>query len=173
MADELTDKVREFIMPIQGRDIDLNYLRKELRIDPESSAWDYLRVVLFRLVGERKLRPSGKRDGVYRVITQVQPVPIFSITRERRPPFDLRFPRDFDTGMEMAFGEAVVIREGDLILVSGLSNFGKTLICLSFAGENIDQYPVLMGNEYTTLVEGEYVPSPRFINRLEAMEGIE
>ena len=30
-----------------------------------------------------------------------------------------------------------------------------------------------MGNEYTTLVEDKYIPTPRFMNRLEAMDWVE
>ncbi len=174
MAEYLSNKLREFLKTAQGRDLDLSYLRRELHIDPKSPADANLRTLLsVTLVGEKIVRPSGKKDGVYRVITQVNPVKVFIPGRERRPPFDLIFPRDFDTMMEMDFAEDVVIREGDLILISGLSNFGKTTLCLSFCGENINKNPVLMGNEYTTLVEDNYVPTPRFMNRLEAMDWVE
>jgi len=172
MSDTLIDKVREFIEPIQGRDIDINYLRAELKIDPASKAYDGLRVILYRLAEERKLRPSGKRDGVYHIVKPALPVKVFVPDRERRPPFELHYPADYDTKQPMSFAGDVIIREGDLILISGLSNFGKTALCLNFCGENIDSNPVLMGNEYTTLVENEYVPTPRFMNRLEAMDWV-
>ena len=173
MTDSLIDKVREFIDPIQGREIDINHVRAELRIDPTSKSWDGLRVIFHRLVEERKLRPSGKKDGIYRVVQQVSPVKVFLPGRERRPPFDLHYPTDFDTKQPMGFGGDIVIREGDLITIPGLSNFGKTTLCLNFCGENIDQNPVLMGNEYTTLVDNVYVPTPRFMNRLEAMDWVD
>jgi hypothetical protein len=88
----------------------------------------------------------------------------------------LYFPSDYNTGDEVEFAERIVIREGDIITIGGQSNMGKTCWCLNFCGENIDKRPVLMGNEYTIKVSGkenEYVPSQRFINRLEAMEWID
>lgn len=166
MPDNLTDKVKEFISTREGREIDVNSLRSELKIDPNGPAWGGIHTVIFRLVKERRLRPSGKRDGIYRVITQVSPVPVFGIPRERKPPVELIFPRDFDTMMEMNFAEDVVIRGGDLILISGMSNYGKTTLCLNFAGENIDKNPILMGNEYTTV---DLEPTPRFLSRLDTM----
>ncbi len=153
-------------MTIQGREITLTELRKEFHILPGTQSFDSIRVFMLRFAQEKLVRPSGKRDGIYKVVTQVQPVQIFGIDRERRPPFKLWFPKDFETGMEMNFAEDIVMREGDLILISGVSNLGKTGICLNFCGENIDYRPVLMGNEYTN-PEGE--PMPRFIGRLDGM----
>ena len=180
MSENLTEAVRNFLSTRQGRDLDVNYLRNELKIDPQSKAWEGIHTIIYRLVDEHLLRPSGKRDGVYRVVVQVVPVPVFSVQRERRPPLELVFPRDFETMEELSFASDVVIREGDLILISGLSNFGKTTLCLNFAGENIDKRPVLMGNEYTVLVpdkddktKSHYEPSPRFSDRLEAMEWVQ
>jgi len=56
-----------------------------------------------------------------------------------------------------------------------VSNFGKTTLALNFCGENIHHNPVLMGNEYTTRIgdTDEYEPTPRFLNRLDAMAWIE
>lgn len=175
MTDKLTDKVREFLTPIQGRDIDLNHIRQELKIDPASPAWEYIRVVLFRLCEGDKplLRPSGKKDGSYHVITQVKPVSVFGTSRERRPPYILIFPKDRETGLEMYMGEQVVMREGDMILIAGRSNFGKTALCMNFLGENIDKRPILMGNEYTVINEaGEWEPAPRFLTRLDNMKWV-
>lgn len=175
MTDSLADKVREFISSRQGRDIDVNYLRSELKVDPNTKAWDGIHTVIFRLVKERKLRPSGRKDGSYKIVTQVKPVRVFGTERERRPPFELHFPKDFDTGMPMNFAEDIVIREGDLIAIGGQSNYGKTCLALNFCGENIEYLPVLMGNEYTTRVgdTDEYEPTPRFLLRLDNMDWVQ
>ena len=42
-------------------------------------------------------------------------------------------------------------------------------MCMSFAGENIDSDPVLMGNEYTTLGNK---PTPRFLTRIKNMDWV-
>lgn len=172
MAEITTTEVKDYLSQIQGREVTLSDLRKELNILAGSKSFDAIRNILFRLVEQRIVRPTGKKDGSYKVITQVVPVPLFSVNRERRPPFDLIFPRDYDTMEQMSIVDDIVIREGDLILVSGLSNFGKTTLCMNFCGENSDKRPVLMGNEYTTLVEDKFTVTPRILNKLDAMDWV-
>src|SRR3990167_362245 len=167
MTERLSDKLREFLATCEGREVSLKYLREELKIDPNSPAWNGLREYLRQLIEKKIVRPSGRNDGVYRVVKKVEPINVFGEPESK--PITLYFPRDFETMMEMKFAEDLIIREGDLILISGRSNYGKTKMCMSFAGENIDSNPVLMGNEYTTL---ENKPSPRFLNRLKNMDWI-
>jgi len=171
MAEITASEIRDYLLNIQGREIDLDKLRREFRITQESKSWDGIRTIMFRLADgkHRLVKPSGRRDGVYKVIKQVKPVSVFGVERERRPPFPLVFPRDFDTGMEFPFSEDIVIREGDIVLIAGQSNYGKTTIAMQFCAENIDRNPVLMGNEYTKDDE----PLPRFLNRLDAMDWVE
>ena len=174
----LKDILREYLRHAQGRVVNLRDLRAELKIDPEKPAWETLGREMRQLAVEKIVRPSGRNDGVYKVVVQVKPVVVFDKSRERNPPFELIFPKDFDTGMEMDFANHIIIREGDVITLGGVKNKGKTLLCISFCGENIDKYPVLMGNEYTKStqdkVTGEliHVPSPRFYNRLVDMDWI-
>lgn len=170
MPEISTAEIKDFLNKTQGREVTLGQIRKEFNILPGTKSFDVVRNILFQLVEQKIVRPSGKKDGTYKVITQVQPVKIFSVQRERRPPFDLRFPKDFDTGMEMSAVENIVIREGDLVLISGVSNFGKTSLAMNFCGENIDRHPVLMGNEYTS---PDLEPTPRFLNRLDTMDWVE
>ena len=172
--ENLIDVVRDFLMKIQGREVTYTYLRSELKIDPSTPAWDGLRKVMERLTKDKIVRPSGRPDGTFKVITQVKPVKVFSVDRKRNPPFQLFFPRDYDTGMEMLFAEDIVIRAGDLVEIGGQSNWGKTTLALNFCGENIVYEPVLMGNEYTTRIgdTADFEPTPRFLNRLDAMDWI-
>jgi len=167
MAEINTTEVREFLKKIQGQELSLKDLRGEFNILPGSKSFDAIRNIMFQLSEQRVVKVS--RKGVYKVIKEVKPVQVFGTDRERRPPFKLIFPRDFDTSMEMFFAEDIVIREGDLVLISGMSNFGKTTLCVNFCGENIDCLPVLMGNEYTTI---DREPTPRFLNRLDSMDWV-
>ncbi len=175
MPEITTNEVKDFLSRIQGQEITLDKLRREFNILPGTKSFDSIRNMMFQFAEQKIVRYI--RRGEYKVVKQVQPVPVFGVTRERRPPFELFFPRSFETMMEMNFAEDVVIREGDLILISGMSNFGKTTLCLNFCGENIDKHPVLMGNEYTVLLPSKddkekesYEPSPRFLTRLDAMD---
>ena len=173
MAELTTNDIKDFLSQLQGKEISLQDIRKEFNILPNTKSFDAVRNIMFRLTEQKVVRPSGKHSGTYKIITQVAPVSIFSVDRPITEPFPLIFPRDFDTGQEWDFVNDVVIREGDMILASGLSNFGKTAVCLNFLGENITSKPVLMGNEYTTLVDGEYIPTPRFLSRLRAMDWVD
>ncbi len=176
MAERLSDKLREYLLSAIGRDVSIREITTFLRIEPGSRDDQNLRVHMSTtMIREKIVKPSGRNDGIYKVIRRVQPVRVFGTGRERRPPFDLRFPRDFDTGIEMSFAEQIVLREGDLITIGGVSNFGKTCLALNFCGENIDLLPVLMGNEYTTRIGDTdgYEPTPRFLNRLETMDWVQ
>lgn len=152
-------------------DLSLQDIRTLMHIAPEADV--NFRMCMTALKKARKIKRVGR--GVYRIVSQVKPVPVFSIVRERKAPFNLIFPKDFDTGMEMLFSEFIVIREGDLVLVGGVSNYGKTTVVLNFCGENIKYNPVLMGNEYTTRIgdTDEYEPTPRFLNRLDNMDWVQ
>ena len=164
----LSDKVKEYLQDVQGKEVTLDSLRSELRIDPASSSWHSIRKLMLDLTTQKIVKPSGRRDGIYKVIQQVKPVQVFG--RTRKPPIKLSFPKDYNTTDELHFARDIIVREGDLVLISGRSNYGKTALCLNFCAENIDLHPVLMGNEYTTL---DHEPSPRFMNRLDNMDWVD
>jgi len=168
MAELTPDIVKRFLDTIQGQNITVNGLRQEFNLLPGTKSYDGIRVIIHRLVEQRILRAVGNR-GEYRVVRQIQPVKVFKPGRERRPVFNLMFPRDIDKGIEMDFADSVIIREGDLITIGGIKSSGKTFLCLNFCAENLDNNPVLMGNEYTVSIKGEYEPAPRFISRLDTM----
>ena len=169
MAD-LSIRLREILKTAQGKEVNLADLRKELNIDPSSSANANLRMLMsVNFVNQGLVKPSGRRDGVYKVIKRVEPVRVFIPGRELRPEVDLRFPEDKATGMEIGIAEEFVIREGDLITLGGVKNRGKTLLCLNFAAVNIDRRPILMGNEYTVLTKEGWEPQQRFLSRLKRM----
>jgi len=180
MSEITIANVRAFLKEIEGQTITLDKLRSELHIEKYdlqtrkiTKSFDSIRCIVRELEDQKLLRLVSRAE--YMVVKQVLPLQVFGVERERRPPYELFFPRDFNTGEEMWFAKDVVIREGDLVLISGMSNFGKTTVCLNFGGENIDKHPVLMGNEYTVMVDKtETTPqgfdvSPRFQNKLDTM----
>lgn len=164
----LIDKLREHLFECQGRVVTTNDIRKELNLKPNSPEWDGVRVCLLRLSKEKILRPSGKKDGEWKVVKQVTPVAVKDA--ERRPPTSISAPTYDDSFAPLDFWEHITFREGDMILIAGQSNWGKTALCLNICGENIDRHPVLMGNEYTDLDEK---PSSRFLSRIDAMDWVD
>ncbi len=168
MPDRLSDKLEELLKTTQGKEVNLASLRAELGINPDTPAWDGIRVLMFNLATKKIVKPSGRKDGVYKVIAQVKPIKVFG--RERRPPIMINFPRAQDTGQELDFAKDIICREGDMFLLSGQSNKGKTTLCMNFCGENILLHPALMGNEYTTI---DNEPLSRFMGRLDSMDWVE
>ena len=168
--EEVTRAKIEGWLALEEPEFGIENFRRKWEISPESSE---LYVTFNRLIKERKLKRQGR--GLYKQIKLAKPVSVFGNPRERKQPFPLIFPRDFDRGMEWEFAGDIVIREGDCIVIGGVSNFGKTALALNFCGENIDKNPILMGNEYTTRVgdTDEFEPTPRFLNRLDAMDWIQ
>ncbi len=162
MTEKLTfDKVKAFV----DLELDEFYLEKLREKHEVSGDCSVFYTSISRLVQDKKIKRLGR--GFYRKVKQVQPIKVFG--RVRRPPIKLNFPRAQDTGNEMDFAAAIIFREGDMILLSGQSNYGKTAICLNLCGENLEMFPVLMGNEYTS-VDNE--PMPRFLNRLDGMDWV-
>ena len=162
-----TQDVKDMLVMFRGQEISLDRIRKELQIERGDKSFDVVRNVIFQLTEQKVLRYISR--GNYKVVTPVSPVSVFGEKRERRPPFGLIFPRDFDTGMEMDFANHVTIREGDLITIGGVKSKGKTTLMMNFCGENVDKLPILMGNEYTIVGEDGWEPQPRWFNRMEIM----
>jgi len=167
MAEISTQEIRDFLMKIQGQKITLKELRAEFNILPGTRSFDAVRNIMFQLAEQKVIKSIGSR-GEYKVVTRVSRVQVFG--RERKPPVKISFPRDFQTMEEIFPAYDIILREGDLILISGQSNKGKTTFCMNFCAENIDASPVLMGNEYTTI---DHEPSPRFMQRIDNMDWVE
>ncbi len=168
-------EVRDFCLQHQGQDLTLAFIRTELGVRSDTESFDRTRVHVSRLIDQKILRPVGRKGGNYKVVTQVEPVIVFN-DRERRPLYKLNFPKSSeidvdgkDINIEMDFAQYIILREGDLITVGGVKSSGKTTFMLNICGENVDQRPILMGNEYTVLAEDKFEPAPRFLSRLDSM----
>lgn len=162
-----TQDVKDMLILFRGQEISLERIRKELQIERGDKSFDVVRNIVFQLAEQRVLRYISR--GNYKVIQPVSAVSVFGEKRERRQIYNLIFPRDFDTGMEMDFANNITVREGDLITIGGVKSKGKTTLMMSFCGENVDKKPVLMGNEYTIIGENGWEPQPRWFNRMDIM----
>lgn len=165
----LSDKIDEYLDTAQGRVVDLKDIRVYCSIEPGSKDDANLRKIMSVRASQKVVTSSGRKDGVYKVVKRVAPVQVFGVSRQKREPVELYFPKDWTREVEIDFAEHLVIREGDLITVGGVKSRGKTQFALNICAENIDKHPVLMGNEYTVTVDGNEEPAPRFISRLETM----
>ncbi len=112
------------------------------------------------------LKQMGRR---YRVLQEIEPVRWWEA--EDDEVFDFAFPWGHEDNTDFGFSDLMSIYPGDLIVISGVSNSGKSALALNILGENVDKHPcVLMGNEYTAL-DGQ--PSSKFKGRMMRMKWVD
>lgn len=165
--EQLTTELLKKLIDLEVDEFALEDLRKKHEISNKSSNFH---MGIKRLLEQRYIKKIKR--GVYRKVRVVKPVKVFG--RTTREPVDFHAPCDRITGEPMEFFEGITIRQGDLIVLSGFKNKGKTALSLNIVAENLHLNPCLMGNEYTTMTgEGEdYEPSARLITRLQNMDWV-
>lgn len=171
MTERLSDRLLEYLQTAYGKDVNLRDIRTFLKIEPGSKDDQNLRVQMSSaMVARRIIKPSGRNDGIYRVIAPVESVKWW-LDNGDESPLGFRFPRCYEDNTEFGIENLVEIFAGDLILISGMSNYGKTCVAISLMGENLDLMPaILMGSEYTAS-DGKI--SPKFKRRMNRMNWVE
>ncbi len=170
---EITKRDLEHLLETEDEEFVLETFRRKHDISPTSSG---LYVNLGRLVAERKWKRVGR--GIYRRIKRVEPVKWWDGGDE--DPIEFRFPKAYKCGdssediyvaSEFGIEDFVEVFAGDMILITGRSNYGKTAVALSIMGENLGLMPAtLMGSEYTA-TDGKI--SPKFKRRMGRMNWVE
>ncbi|MCK9524515.1 MAG: hypothetical protein M0R49_01115 [Limnochordia bacterium] len=126
-----------------------------------------LTVTLNDLKRGRKLKHLGM--GRYQKIKDIQPVNWLASPDEEPLPF--LWPRQHKYGdSDFGLDGVIEIYRGDLIMIAGVGNAGKSCMALNTLANNLnlfDSKPVLMGNEYCSS-NGE--ASPKFRRRLMNMD---
>lgn len=169
MAERLIDKLRELLTSAEGRDVSLRQLRDELRLEPGTQAWESIRVSMLRLSEQNIVKPSGRNDGMYKVLIPVHPVHFSLDGEDKEGVLGVRHPRSYIDDTTFGLEDMVELSETDLVLLTGETNMGKTALALSYLGENLNLFPrsVLMGCEYTS---SENEISPKLKRRLRRMD---
>lgn len=166
--ERLIDRLRDYLATSQGREVHLRDIRAFLKIEPGSNDDTNLRTQMSTtLVSDKIVKPSGRSDGVYKVLLPI--IPITRINKKDVPPLDFRFPRNYNQdGCGFGFEDLVEIFPGDMIVLSGRSNYGKTVMALSLMAENLGILKaVVMGSEYTASASEL---SPKFERRIKRMD---
>jgi len=167
MVEKLTfEKVRDLI-ELELDEFYLEKLREKHGIASDSAVF-YMSIT--RMVRDKKLKRIGR--GYYRKIKEVIPVKWWE-NRDEEPLAGFKFPRSHVDDSTFGIEDLVEVFPGDLILVTGVSNFGKTAIVLNILAENLELFvssPLLMGSEYTA-ADGKI--SPKFKRRLGKMDWVQ
>jgi hypothetical protein len=169
--ERLSDKLIAYLRLAEGKNVNLKDIRSALNIETGSKDDNNLRTQMSTTLIEKKIVSSlGRNDGIYKVIKPVQPINWWE-DRENEEPLNFRFPRCYEDNTEFGIEDLVEIYAGDMILIAGTSNYGKTTIALSLLGENLGLMAAyLMGSEYTA-ANGKI--SPKFKRRMKRMNWVE
>ena len=161
---ELTKAQIEIWLEKEEDEFQIDKFRAKYQIDPES---DNFYKVISRLCLDKRLKRLGR--GLYRKIKLVKPIKWRDADETEY--YDLRFPCSHRDSSSFYFNDLINVSPGDLMVIGGVSNYGKTALALNILGENVDLHPcVLMGNEYTTL---DNIPSPKLKRRLLKMDWVQ
>ena len=166
MAERLSDKLREYLYTARGRIVNLRDIRVFLKIEPGSKEDQNLRTqISTTMVSQKVVKPSGLNDANYKVLIPVEPVAWWNGDAEE--PLDFRFPKSYEDESSFGIEDMVEVFAGDLILLTGRTNYGKTTIALSILGENLRlMLGILMGSEHTA---SNGKASPKFKRRMKRM----
>uniref|UniRef100_A0A6M3KZT2 Uncharacterized protein n=1 Tax=viral metagenome TaxID=1070528 RepID=A0A6M3KZT2_9ZZZZ len=140
---EVASRVREWLEIHKGEHFDLDLISRQLNLGT-AEARKYAAIELSRKVQQGILEKVSNRyiyiDSSYKVIDWLNA----SVES-----FDVKFPYGIEDQTKFGFDGSALISPGDIIVIAGQSNAGKTLFCLNLLWENMDNYPcTLMGNEY-------------------------
>ena len=142
---KVAPKVDEWLVYHKGERFDLDTICRQL--DAKNAIHRHSVVKrLSRLVKQGKLE---KNDRQYTLINKTCTY-IEWTGADPTKTLNLEWPRGVQDGTRFGFDGHVTIRPGHVIVVAGISNFGKTAFALNFLWANMDRFPcTLMGNEYT------------------------
>ena len=128
----------------KGETFDLDLVCRQLQISERENR-NFVAQKLFYEVQIGKLEKSNR---IYRYINKDKDIIDWYNSNVDRT-INIQWPKGRD-GSKFGFDGCVCISPGDIIVVAGVSNMGKTTFAQNFLWENMDSYPcVLMGNEYT------------------------
>ena len=173
MTERLSDKIREYLLPARGKTVNLRDMRVFFNIEPGSADDQNLRTQMATtFVKSRDVKPSGLSDGVYKVLQPIEPIKFSLDGEDKEGILDFKFPRSYIDDSQFDWQDDVELSEGDLVLVTGETNYGKTGIAVSSMGENLDLMEAtdLMGSEYNS-PDGQI--SSKFKRRLRRMNHVQ
>ena len=128
----------------KGETFDLDLVCRQLQITERENR-NFVAQKLFYEVQIGKLEKSNR---IYRYINKDKDI-IDWYNSTSTSTIDIQWPKGRDES-KFGFDGCVCISPGDIIVVAGVSNMGKSCFAQNFLWENMNNYScVLMGNEYT------------------------
>ena len=138
---------------------------KDFRLKYELPSDDSGLYVVFNRLCDKKIIKRLSR-GWYRKVKQVEPLKVKGVITDDY--FNLKHPRSYKDDSSFGFEELFDVSQGDLIIIGGQSNAGKTMLAHNYLSENVENhYCVLMGNEYKS---NDGFLLPKYLRRFKKLE---
>ena len=138
--------VDDWLQIHKGESFDLDLICRQLEIRER----DNRKLVAIKLAYEVKRGDRlEKLNRIYNTIDNTVKY-IDWVNVSNVEPLKINFPYGIEDNSQFSFDDHVSISPGDIVVIAGNSNMGKTTWCLNLLWENMDTFPcTLMGNEYT------------------------
>ena len=142
--------VREWTEIHKGESFDLDTICRQLQIQERANR-KYVAIELSKIVGKGTLEKvtSPIHKPIYRYIDNTCKF-IDWVNASESDVLDIKWPYGIEDDTRFGFDGRAKISPGDIVVIAGTSNMGKSAFCQNFLWENMDTFPcTLMGNEYT------------------------
>ena len=146
---KITALVQEWIEIHDNEQFDLDLVCRDLDVHERENRKN-VAIALNRLVEQGKLEKVSKYSkALYRYINNTCKY-IDWVNAPEGDVLNISWPYGIEDDSRFGFDGRVKISPGDIIVLAGVSNMGKTAFILNLLWENMDEYPcTLMGNEYS------------------------
>ena len=148
--DDLTYKkvsalVDEWLALHQGETFDLDTICRQLTLTEREPR----NLITIKLAYEVKRGNLEKNSRTYKYVNKDKKY-IRYLEYKDNDEIEISWPYDHASGARFGFDGHIALRPADLIVVAGLSNWGKSAFCRNFIAENMDKYKCqMMVNEYS------------------------
>ena len=140
--------VDKWLLLHQGEKFDLDTICRQLEIKGGENRHHVVKKLSYEISKGKLEKSVNVRPPIYNYINRTY-VTIDWVNTKEGGIVALQWPKGGD-GSKFGFDGHAVVSAGDLIVLAGNSNSGKTALCLNLLWENMDKFPcILMGNEYT------------------------
>lgn len=137
--------VEQWIENHKGETFDLDTVYRQLQVFNRENR-NYITIILSKLVHKNILEKNNK---IYRYIDNTCKY-IDWVNADSGDVLNIRWPYGIKDNSKFGFDGRAIISSGDVVVVAGTSNMGKTAFCMNLLWENMDTYPcTLMINEYS------------------------
>jgi hypothetical protein len=136
--------VEKWLKLHKGETFDLDTICRQLEIHDA----DKRNLITIKLFNEVKQGTLEKHNRIYTIVNKdIINIPWYEADGANT--ISIQWPRSHLDDDEFSFAPHVVISQGQLIVLAGVSNMGKSCFAQNFLFENMDAHPcLLMVNEY-------------------------